>query len=580
MANADPAIINFFKEVMIPLGSFNLLTDNNFDTLLTDWRDSAQQPNLQKMGANTCSVMVQILPQKKIEEKQEQATVSESTEKAAPASTSTVNNQPTTTTSTATTTTKNPAGQLPKFQPRDYYSLTTDVRVIQGDNKAISPHQLGRELIAEYYAKKYNTEIIFPAKVFEEDKIFLDVVSFSVYINAYLDPFRNEENKDCRVCFFIGGGSTHAIPIIYIRENGKEGILYADSKGVNSCVAENIVKATKIPVYAIEDSRQADKYSCYTEALAFNRDATAKDKETEEYRIPQLLSYLEKNSAPSEQGQFHKVTKLPNALLKTSQKTGFVEKYADTTDLKKVIHKGKALSKFREEYTDKNVSVKRENNQIESKDISNYLSKKGIKFSDIIEIQFYTNHLKKELGNIWSDKTRGDFILGAKKVFHSQPTVHQGREGLYQFAEAFLFVQRKSLSRVKSQSNVQPKPATNKATSIFDSGMFMSGIAMLIIGVVLMIFQPHLGLLGFLLIEAGCSLATVGGWGLLNEDKISERIDDGINSWGETKIGSVTQNKSNPGQFRSPTPRDANHSSLQSESEKEPSVFGNVGYQS
>lgn len=49
--------------------------------------------------------------------------------------------------------------------------------------------------------------------------------------------------------------------------------------------------------------------------------------------------------------------------------------------------------------------------------------------------------------------------------------------------------------------------------------LLMSGIALVTIGVLLMILQPHLGLLGFLSIEVGCGLFAVGGIGLFKENK-------------------------------------------------------------
>jgi hypothetical protein len=322
-----------------------------------------------------------------------------------------------------------------KFKPSSYYFKTTDATIVGNlFNKVVTPLPKGRELIAHYYKEKYESKVIFLEKEFS--------------LNEHLKIFR-EKGEDCRVAFILQSKTyEHHIPMIYIRENGKEALLYADSKGSDSNLPLTIGTEAKIPVYIVKNARQADHYSCYTDALAISRDATAKNYATGKYRIPQLLSFLENNSVSNRYGEPYAIIEsLPNMLLKTAQIKNFVESYSDKENLTEPVHKDKTLETFRKSYKeDVNIIVglgyddddEKSKPIIEKKSISTYLKKKGIKFADVIEIQFYLNQLEKNLGTMWSDELRKKFIAEAKETFHSQPTVLEGRDGLHEMAEKFL----------------------------------------------------------------------------------------------------------------------------------------------
>lgn len=85
----------------------------------------------------------------------------------------------------------------------------------------------------------------------------------------------------------------------------------------------------------------------------------SKDKKS--YRVPELLTFLDNHSEPSSKGKFHKVTKLPPELLKTTQSSEFTKNYRDESARMVHEHKGKpeTIEEFKERYTDKDISIRR-----------------------------------------------------------------------------------------------------------------------------------------------------------------------------------------------------------------------------
>lgn len=318
------------------------------------------------------------------------------------------------------------SSSLAPFNPSQYYVVGTDQKISdEKNNLQVIPLQKGRELVEQYYAKKYRTNISFP----RDNSSYVDTTSFVFDINKYLTKAR-EKKEDHRQAFLLGAEATHAIPIIYVREDGKEAILYADSKGINEWNIQQITD-TGLKVYAIKEPRQSDSYSCYSDALVFGRDTTAKNKDGS-YKIPTLLSAL-KSSEKKEKNYYS--TKLPDELLKTSQIKEFTDYHTERSDRK--IHKNETIDQFRKRYTE-NAEVK-SHTKNERKNISTYLRKKGIKYADIIEIQFYINELSREAGTLWSDEIRKNFIDQAKnELLKQQLSSENQRKGLYDFSKIFL----------------------------------------------------------------------------------------------------------------------------------------------
>lgn len=241
---------------------------------------------------------------------------------------------------------------LQTFDSKQYYTRTLD--------QGIQLKEKGMELLIEYYNEKYATNITLLT-----DKSLSD---FAKNVNYHLAIARATPNNH-RLAFVCVMINFHAIPIIYLKEQDQEGILIADSQGDTTCFeAKLLQKSTNIPVYVVTERRQADYYSCYTEAIIFARDATGKEKKTQAYRIPSLLALLKERS--KQEIDYHSVL-LPDELLKTAQIAGFIQRNKERSNRK--VHKNKTLTQFIERYE------------------GNYLYQKGKKVTNNIILQFNLN---------------------------------------------------------------------------------------------------------------------------------------------------------------------------------------------
>ena len=85
---------------------------------------------------------------------------------------------------------------------------------------------------------------------------------------------RGNGSSNYREVIYFANGLSHATPIIYIKEqnlsfeeNPKELILYADSKGNNNFIVDELGKfceTMNIEVFTLEGIRQADHNSCFS----------------------------------------------------------------------------------------------------------------------------------------------------------------------------------------------------------------------------------------------------------------------------------------------------------------------------
>lgn len=337
---------------------------------------------------------------------------------------------------------------LPKFVSNHFYKVKYDDSIIDSKgNSAIylHPDQNARELISQYYSDKYSATIYFPIESQTSNLVLhSSISSFAKNIKYHLAMAKEKYgNGDCRIAFFLGTDGPHATPVIYMKENGHEGILYADSKGADSHKA-NLMAQSGIPVYAVLDKRQRDGYSCYLDAILFGRDATAKNPKTNDYTIQNLLLLLKSNAEKKE--MFYTIT-LPSELVKTSQLSSFTKFHHGKNPTDKIIHihknKPETLKQFRDRYTQKNVKliptlyeISWGAKEITGANIPSYLRDKSIKLADIIEIQFYANLMKKILGDKFTDRMLSNFIKTAKGILQAQGRAipRQEREGLHAFA--------------------------------------------------------------------------------------------------------------------------------------------------
>lgn len=282
-------------------------------------------------------------------------------------------------------------------------------------NSVVSPKISGSRLIAEYYGIKYGCNIEFalkPASLYGDD--LYNLANF--FLTSEFTDIRKKPGN-YRKALLWGMDSTHAIPVIYIKEGGQEGILIANSLGTTPFtkrIVDTINKTIQIDVYTVLKPRQADVYSCYTDALVFARDATSFCADKTGYYIPDLLAYIKKSG--QNEGDFF-LTKLPDELLKTCQISSFLNYHQEKNN--RIIHNNETLAEFRGRYTDRNVNTRfEEHDEITVQDIYSYPRKKGLKFVAIMKTQFYLNQVSSALDNALTREQQLDFICQAKKIIN------------------------------------------------------------------------------------------------------------------------------------------------------------------
>lgn len=270
--------------------------------------------------------------------------------------------------------------------------------------KSVLLREEGIKLVVQYYREKYDVNIIMNDSLYAQDQGFMEMVKQG---RAGEGDFR---------CAYILRGLRHATPVFYIKSGDREGFFIPDSQGrmhkhnygqVNSIIDEFLsVHFPDIPIFVTEDIRQSDLISCYTDALVFLRDVTAK-KENTYFKSAHLLGQLESRSKEQVveiiSGLSEKKIKvklkqalLPDELLKTAQISKFVEANKSKAKNPNVIHVRKDgveenLTQFRERYT----ATKTDKRQY-----NGYLRKKGLKYSQIIIQQYYKDQLIHELNKL------------------------------------------------------------------------------------------------------------------------------------------------------------------------------------
>ncbi|MDR3502129.1 MAG: hypothetical protein P4L79_06050 [Legionella sp.] len=337
-----------------------------------------------------------------------------------------------------------------KFNSADYFKLCNE-----GDRTVPvlyikQPTSAGLELISQYLNYKYQANICHPIiyctgaemgmfRLNAADKGKPDYLRPKIkylglrtaqdinYIK-YITPYIREAQKmqgDYRQAFIIFHKG-HATFMAYIKEGAKEALLYSDTVNNHPKYIPELQKVTGVKVYATVDARQADHWSCHTDGLVMGRDITGINPQTNQYFIPNILERLEKR-AIQRSGYF--LAYLPDELLKTAQIPAFVSLNKELSD--EVVHKNETLDEFRKRYSSRLTLINRKTAERKEKDISVYLQKKGDKYSEIMQIQFYLNEIEDELGALLSVQ-KDAFIVKAKEMLRN------GENSLHDFSEQFL----------------------------------------------------------------------------------------------------------------------------------------------
>ena len=324
-----------------------------------------------------------------------------------------------------------------RFKSHDFYVTTDDPNILSAEYRLKTTFtNAGKSLLQEYYAHKYSAQITLLA----EDTSVADQLR---EVGEYIRQSRAIQMATDRHAFIVQH-SKHAIIIVYLKERGEEGILFADSLGealALSYVLE-LHKLTGIPIYSVKEARQSSGYGCFTDAFVLARDITGKDSSRGDYRTSDLLLQLKERADKQADGHYH--IKLPNILLKTAQIPAFVllhHQYID--DLDTPMHKQMTLSDFRARYTDKGARIRSpKSTEPVTKDMASYMRVKGNNYAKLIHIQYYLNEIKQDAG--LSEEVRRLFVKCAKTVLRGHGDIGPSADAsdhLFELAALFANVQ-------------------------------------------------------------------------------------------------------------------------------------------
>jgi len=242
--------------------------------------------------------------------------------------------------------------------------------------------------------------------------------------------------KDSRSVDLYG----HAIPVIYIKAGDNDALFLVNSLGVALNHHNWIFKRNdQIKIYAIEKKREMANTGCYIDAFVFLNNAIG--KASGEYRIPNLLQYLENNCQDLNDKRYSKVTKLPPRLLKTFQSSELIREYSNSQDEKIAVNKQNDsiaghLSRYK---------------KTSSNNCANhsYVAQKGMKMRAKVEIEFYL----EQFPDI-TDRQKVEFRNGAKELLKDLRMVRPSSESVgYLHEYAINFAEKNKLLINAKQSS-------------------------------------------------------------------------------------------------------------------------------
>ncbi len=337
--------------------------------------------------------------------------------------------------------------------------------------KGVLLRDKGMQLIAQFYREKYDVNVIMDNNIYCQGQNFMELVKKG-----------RAEKGDYR-CAYILIGLRHATPVFYLKSGNSEGFFIPDSVGrthehnygqVRKIISELLLEHfPEIPIFVTEEIRQADLISCYTDALVFVRDVTAK-KENAYFKSAHLVGQLESRATEhvadvstgfSEKKITLKKAFLPDELLKTAQISAFVEDNKSKEKNPSIIHVLKDgtqenLAQFRERYSKTK----------DGKTYNGYLRNKGLKYSQIIIQQYYKNQLIEELNKLPDiDKNRvakltNEFVNQLKSLGEKITN-----DIAFSFFEAFVFNIKEGVTKEINMNNRKDSLPTEESENFNSS---------------------------------------------------------------------------------------------------------------
>jgi hypothetical protein len=316
------------------------------------------------------------------------------------------------------------ADRLTAFaESEEHYELLQDKNVA-GPFPGIKLGPQGRRLLVDHYRRKYNADIVLPGS----DQNPVSHVTFASVAQAHIEPLRKRPG-DVRCAFNLGG--KHAVPVIYIKERGREALLVADSLGGSkSDVARALADQyglKDITIYRVDENRQLDYFSCYADAMKFAATITGhvrnEDGSFGDYLLPNVLEELESRRKESiYPGNVWAVT-LPAELAKLAQIDKFIGAQKGTDPEKRMPSdpKRRTLTDFRDPY-ETTVTWKKPGKTPADptitfpRSINDSLRHKGFRYAELIQIAHYNRQMEDLFPDKWPAARQLEFERCLKRV--------------------------------------------------------------------------------------------------------------------------------------------------------------------
>jgi hypothetical protein len=255
----------------------------------------------------------------------------------------------------------------------------------------------GYNLTQQHYQQQLHANLTF----------YMDHETFLREAPALLNSFKNEDKNYRHGIIVINdaGHTNHTIPYIYIKENGDQALLIADSLGVENADAAKIHDLTKLELLCVKNQRQASDFGCDIDAIILARDCTSY-LENNQYYIPDLLTQLKTRSTlfmTIDDSNIYSV-KLPDKLLTTAEISYFVTVNRETTPDK--VYDFDSIDTFREFYYAYDPVLK--------KKVNKFVEDTGWLIADAIEVQFY--QLQEKFGDKLTPESRTAFVAAASLI--------------------------------------------------------------------------------------------------------------------------------------------------------------------
>ena len=237
----------------------------------------------------------------------------------------------------------------------------------------------------------------------------------SSFAREHIEPLRKTPG-DIRcavtVTCVLEGGARHAVPVIYIKEGGREAILVADSLGARSpdialALADQF-HSEGIAVYRVDELRQLDHFSCYVDAMELSAKIAGRlrneDGSFGDYILPKVLKELESRRKQSILQDNVLAVRLPDELAKCAQTNRFIAAQKGPKPKPEVTLRGarkrKTLTSFRSPH-ELTVTWKKNYGPNVFRDINDSLRHKGFRYAELIQIGHYSRQMENYFGGEW-----------------------------------------------------------------------------------------------------------------------------------------------------------------------------------